>query len=797
MESWLKKELEKPITQFRIKLMAVKNPAPEAASGLLTAYAAECKISPDAIAGAVAWLESGKLPERVNLSTPETQAAWGFAMLADARREPENQTWRAIVKEPRLAQEASMLGTLLLSTVQAPQSTIAWGRPGSWFYQDPVRNHINIDPATAMVLGLQNSRSVVLHEIGHSDITHGRSPKIVALIDKMKAIENKYKTPEGKIDIPEEESIEMQKLAREYSLRETVWQHGEDAAVNTYSEIEGANYPTDVKLGFFRTYIAVSISRALAEKNNPMKELMEALQKMMETIHLGREKTPEELEAEKKAKEIENTIELQVKAGSLAYPITRGWMDVEDPTEWETVDTKKTPETEAIVEAFAGKDGLGNIQPSLQASRMQLFSGLKTEISKSCQDERNRRIDEVFDQFYKPLLDQLPLPPKMGFSYEPGDKEPENEEPEEADPKTLKDCAIEQENSEKAQRAEREKAEQNQKNAIRQSMGSKSPLDRLPENLTGYEDAVEKCQEQIQMVTGIIKGIKKNQEVPGRKVPTLLPEAGVSTFDVHKYERYQEKIDAGKRLSQPDYEFFKKKNKDEAPATTHLVFYIDGSGSMGGRGTKLSMTTLVIFQEAARRAKNVTVTALYSGAEKTELLLNGITPTEQQKKVIGGMLESGHARGDNEICAAGLNEMLTAIDAAMDLKHTNGNIHVLAITDGGTCVYKEEEIVRSLEAVINISKSLSVDTLQLGMYESPFEKANKKIKPRNPKQTPELCKIDGMETIAKEATRILTGRFRQMKSFSPETTKGFQKKASVAKRTLSKLDKEDRRGIME
>lgn len=781
MDSWLSTEKNRGLCQMRSALMAACEglpKPPEQAAADLIAACENHKVALGHARWAAEWMLGNPKPEApLALVTPEEQAVWGFALMAKTKGQKEipQEVKEFVHESPRLTRELNMMAALLLGTIKNKTTQIGWGSPGSWFYHSPTEHRINMDPAMALIMGLQNARSICLHEIGHAAITKERSPKIQDLTEKLKALEQKG--PGGLSIIPKEKIGEAMALRQEYQWRETFWQYTEDAAVNTFAELEGATFPTDISEAILRCYAATLMSREMSrtetEKGNPIKGMLEALA----SAEGEPPTTPKDQDTQRQAETARKTIEGRMKAAGAAFPISRGWMDDDDPAQWEILGSSRTPETQEIVRALAGPSGLASVQPALSASRLDLLKGLSEEITAKCAGRRNQLCDEIFDRLIKPELEKLPPPPapqkEVVWMESPGQEGQPQEKPGETgmgESITLAEGQrrLNQESSNPKQTKEdKERTERARSEAIKNSMGSRSPLDRLPDHCTSYEDFLEKCQEAINHVCRLLTAIRNNQNKPGQKTPALLPEHSVDEFDPEAYLRTREKLASGERILPEDVRFFKKTNTKKEPARTRFGFYLDGSGSMYGDQTKKAVMTLLIFAEAARKVGGISVTAVYSGAGATELLLADTRPTEKERRVLASLLSTGHARGDNEICPGGLAELGTALRGSTPPDALIGATHYIFLTDGGSCAGDERSIRKAIETLLDSNRATTFDTVIVdGSDGNPFRRVSETAAPRRETQKPQISVASTPGDIASRTCEMLGKRLRQIKSFA-------------------------------
>jgi hypothetical protein len=903
--SWLKEEANRPLASFRkalqIELDKLEAPckSKDIADGFervfsdLKEYKDEVEIAMEEAANAVIWLEGQ--PTRPRLDTPLKQAVWGYSLLANQKMEQPQKEEVLLKGNNRLIDEKNLMGSLLLGTIQNPKTTIAWGKSGSWFYNDPVRNHVNIDPGQALILGLDNSRSILLHEIGHSQVTKGRSKKILELHDRLKQLVKVL--PNGMRVVKKEDALDAAKLNRELSYRETFWQYCEDACVNTFAEIEGENFTNDIKRAMWRCYNVILLGRKAGEENSIQKAIAAATEEAKKASGASPKATPTS-----GPNPIEEEIHLILKAAGAAYPIQSGWMDKSDPSEWEYIGTKLSKETEKIVGELCdikNDKAIGSLQPYVVAQRFELASPtILNRLTEELAEERNKKVDNLFDEFFLPLLEKLPDPPTPSESIsipgdgegegEPGnpgegpknpsssqksgkgdpskdksenkdknsngkDGEEKKEEPNEGQKDKDKDKGKGQGDKEKEENKDKGKGEDSsdaldralndqevgenqspedfpvenptsleesrkkiedksareiedsrdrakkaatfQKEGIKASMGSKSPLEELPTGCGNYAEAAAKCQEQIRYVTSILKRIALNQKVVKPSSLDILPAPGygASSFQLDTYIERRKKEASGENIDVEDRKHFLAENDDEKkPATTHLAFYIDGSGSMSGKQAEKTMLTLVILNEASKKVKEIQVSAVYSGAGETQVLIDGGKVNKKHEDLISSILTTGYASGDNEICAQGLQEANECIRKTIPKSGVFGMTHMVFLTDGGSAGHKRGEISDSIKGILDSNPLSTFDTIIVdGSTKTNFHAAQGDVKTKRERQMPTITSCKNVSEICPSITHIYLKRIKQFKSFEPRSIEEAKRSIKKSENTLKKIDEKN------
>jgi hypothetical protein len=836
--------------------------------------------------------ENNSEKEKIRIEEPSYQAIWGFVLLANKKLKSPKIEEEVLKGNKRLIQEKNLMGSLLLGTIQNKNTTICWGKSGSWFYHDPVNNHINMDPGQALLLGLQNSRGILLHEIGHSQITKDRSPRLNQIRKEIESL--CPKGPKGLRLVPKDpkDRMKVAELSREANYRETFWQYAEDACVNTYAEIEGLNFTNDIQTALLRVYAVTLLGReakkiqeeskkAIVGKSNPLKDLIDKLSKAGKKVGTTSKSSEEEKEGEKK--EIEELLEERLKAAGASYPISRGWMDKESQEDWQLIGSKLKEENSLLVEELCQELTKSNellpvasMQPSIIAKRFELVSESSlSKITTECAEKRNETIDALFDKYFLPLIEKLPPPPELPTteiefdSGEDGEKKPNpgnqdkegdkgksgksdqskdddkkkedgtssgqsKEDPKGKDEKgeqgsqgkegkdqedskkdysdivnsegeearkevdnTVEDQTSTLEEASKKNQEEKEKADAEEKKrakdqqiahgeAIKNSMGQRSPLEDLPTGCGNYEEAAKACQPQIGIIVSILKKIAMKQKVksPGRREILPDPLMGAQSFELDSFIERKKKEQSQEMITLDDRKHFThEERKKTEPATTHLAFYIDGSGSMGGNPAEKTMLTLVIFNEASKKVPEIQISAVYSGAGKTRLLLSGgkVCPGEEQ--LISDILCKGYAYGDNEISAGGMSEMITAVSKVVPRTGAFGCTHTIFLTDGGSAPRDREPIAKALETNLNDNPLATFDTLVVdGATETNFHKSLALVKPKRKVQEPTIKECRKVSDICPTIANTLLNRIREFKSFEP-------KSITSTKKTFKKLSK--------
>jgi len=178
----------------------------------------------------------------IELNTPAKQLLWAATLtrMMDAGTEPveRSKLWSQLQGTIGLHNEGIAVAKVISASLQNDDVTFDWGVPGSWFYHNPITNHINLDLYFMLLTGFEHVRAIHLHEIGHSELSAGSYP------DRMKEL---YKTVEKMVDPrsidadgapPKKTRKEQKQLALEvgeWQLWHRAWNTMEDICVDQFA----------------------------------------------------------------------------------------------------------------------------------------------------------------------------------------------------------------------------------------------------------------------------------------------------------------------------------------------------------------------------------------------------------------------------------------------------------------------------------------------------------------------------------------------------------------------------------
>lgn len=733
------------------------------------------------------WILTGETQKNLtekDWQDPNVQTIMGTILLLNACLPKEiAQETKTIQTEPRLDYEKTHYALMSQGMVGNSNTRIGFGEPETWFWFHPIENKINMDIGYGLLFGLQNARAILLHEIGHSQITTGRTPKQISLREK---IQEAFKEIKKGNRLSKKEAIELACDIQEEKARESFFQVAEDCAVNIFAEVEGKKTNQNVKTSILRNYCMLGTKKEICEAEKAMKILGEIMPS------LPNEPNPSE------------NFRHLINAASMGYPLTRNILNSDTP--WSILGTDKNPKTEEIVARLIGSpESTSYLQPSFHTNLLEkLDKGILVEKTRKLGDKRNQSFDEIFDDLLLPEIeklkeeftkkmeegmDQNPMngegkPGDIEIPYQgenEGEDEGKSKEPGKDDPDVYKkasDVITETEEKERKEKEKRDRqtaqsqkeAEDNKRETIKNSSGYGSPFDNLPKDCESYEDAIQKCTEQIGLLTRILRTIALQQKISKPQIMGRLPDSkkGASSLKVSTLIKRQIKEANKEKMLEKDQHHFQNSTPAYQPAITNLELFIDGSGSTHGTVSQQAALTAIILREAAKKIPEIRCFGHFSGTEEAITIISPEHSELQVRETLGGILKTGQGRGSNEIDAKSMAQAISEItDCPPPPNLRIGSTHILFLTDGGTCQGIREqlqEIVKKVTSTPNHTFDLVITD---GSKNSNAEKDISSIQGIPFKKTPRILHADKAEKICSEIVSAFTHQIKKNKSLAP------------------------------
>lgn len=199
----------------------------------------------------------------IELNSPAKQLLWAatLARMMDAGKEPVERStlWKQLEGSIGVHNEAIGVAKVLSASMQNDDVTFDWGAPGSWFYHDPIKNHINLDLYYMLLTGFEHVRAVHLHEIGHSELSDGSyPPRMQELYKKVEALVDPSTVNSDKAAKPKKTKKEQKQLAlevAEWNLWHQAWNSMEDICVDQFAIDMKHRLPQDI--GYSLNHVAM------------------------------------------------------------------------------------------------------------------------------------------------------------------------------------------------------------------------------------------------------------------------------------------------------------------------------------------------------------------------------------------------------------------------------------------------------------------------------------------------------------------------------------------------------------
>ena len=573
---------------------------------------------------------------RPDLSSAYTQLLWGLTSTL-IRRNPDIQKnwtmsdneyaqsriWKSLKDSTQARKELLQQSLLLSQTRTGGSYYLRWGDPKSWFYQHPTEKLINIDLEMAMICGLDNTRSVAIHEIGHAELSLFKPQKLQDLVEEIEGI-NKKRAEKGSLAFDEYKRLNL--AIFEQRTRHSLWNAIEDNCVNRYainhSERVGQNLSKS--LNRFMAILEGSpdqtkIQKEWAEGTNPWALKLANLSNLcLSAVFLNNGL-------------FKNTY--QDWYGRNVYP---DWLS-DQPDD--NLDTKPLHSTITqnhhlmrLLDLCDGLQGVGHLQPSFADRRIagqwdkksQEYCRLRNEIItqiwdtyaeplfKNLRQEKKLQLEQILEDYQKggqscpngiPIegFEDMPLPEGMDSDSLPPDNDPNPDKGQ-----SVQDILEGKSNGEP------DKIDKPNSSSPMSGRGSGSGggLDKLPiGNWSDYQAMVKQYQTPIQHVARLIRDLKRSQIesiIPPDAERTLLPTQSFEQFNLKSFRTEQLLRAQGRGVGIQQMKHFDQTVDIVRTIDPTIILSADGSGSMGrfqkDQWTAMGATIqgMCIFTEACR-----------------------------------------------------------------------------------------------------------------------------------------------------------------------------------------------------
>lgn len=338
-----------------------------------------------AVAAAVAAGQATTMP---TFATPELRLLWAAHLTHFVAQGgvPLERTglWRQLIQSDDAKNEKMRHAFFIARDQFNPSTSIAWGTPGSMFYFSGGENRINIDFLMSMIVGFEDTRSVIYHEIAHSKLMRGFTKKLAETRKEIEELQEKGKTK----GITGPEYARLAGLSMTWKILFMVFDEAENSPANRY----GIN--ASQKLG---QDMGLSLNIAETVIVRPHENQM-----------------PQKADPETLFRNLKLAMRMSLyKNNGLIDDTANGWKSIGVRTDWITARSKVTGQPDLVGQAAfdelmdlcGGPKGLEHLQPT-NIDRMSGAMWLD-KVTNEYAEKRNEIIDDIWDRYVQPIVQPL------------------------------------------------------------------------------------------------------------------------------------------------------------------------------------------------------------------------------------------------------------------------------------------------------------------------------------------------------------------------------------------------------
>jgi len=358
-----------------------------------------------------------------DLNTRSGQLVWAAGLAHAFQASPpgtirSHPVWKTLTDNRQVAGSLGATARFIDMSATNRNATMDWGAPGSWFWFAPDKNHVNIDlfhtlltgfgedPAPS-VKGMAHASGVMMHEVGHSQLTTRFTDKMQALqkreTELMEASEERKLT--------QDEFKELARVRTEFSLRMNVMNAAEDNCVNQYAANHGQDFPHDFGASLNVVNVLLQGTGHYLRSQQDQSREQSKLQEILENLMSGSK--------QKEVQEAGQALANLNKAIALSFYATNGLFDKSDMETWKrlgidpdkikTADANPSPSAvghflgtgsrdfDHLLDLNVGPHGMASLQP--QSRDRWLLRSVFARSIETYADRRCRIIDEIWDKY--------------------------------------------------------------------------------------------------------------------------------------------------------------------------------------------------------------------------------------------------------------------------------------------------------------------------------------------------------------------------------------------------------------
>jgi len=369
---------------------------------------------------------------QIDLSSRSNQLVWAAGLGHVFQTNPpkparSHPLWRAITDNPQVQGSLSSAARFIDLSVTNRNATMDWGMPGSWFWFSPDKNHVNIDlfntlltgfaddPAPG-IKGMAHASGVMMHEVGHSQLTTRFTDKMQVLLQQEMNIigfsaEDKKKLTDQEFEkfynekvkqLSLQDKLKLVRVRTEFGLRMNVMNAAEDNCVNQYAANYGYEMPHDFSASL-----------------NVCNVVLQGTGHILKTPPENPDANDEAANAQKSFADLNKAIALSFySTNGLFRDDTETWKRLGiDPDAIKASDTASgqsaadhflntgKSDFERLLDLNVGASGMAGQQPQIRDR--QLLRSIFARSIETYADRRCRIVDEIWDKYAAQYADVI------------------------------------------------------------------------------------------------------------------------------------------------------------------------------------------------------------------------------------------------------------------------------------------------------------------------------------------------------------------------------------------------------
>lgn len=385
-----------------------------------------------------------------DLTNRDAQLAWAAALAhitltqtdTSVRRHP---VWQTLTHNPRLTNSLTAAARYIDMSMSNPDVSMDWGTPGSWFYFTPDKNHINIDLFHTLICGFDDqgqdgfdgfahSIAVMMHEIGHAELTVRFPKRMQDLKDRDDALIKRGK----KQKLTDLQRKELMRTKLEFALRMSVFNAAEDNCVNRYAANIAKEFPHNFSKSLNIVNMILQGSAMFLDGEHHLNPEKSKVQELMEKAFNNQD--------DRRLRDAQMALDRLNRVLALSFYTSNGLFSAKDYKTWERLgidpktirrsgttdeDAQQSPykDFDDLMRMNVGYSGIAYMQPAAQ-EKWSLKSTFQSRVTHYA-DERCAMIEKIWNEYAAEhaqilidAVERLADQPKGNEQGDPGNGDP-------------------------------------------------------------------------------------------------------------------------------------------------------------------------------------------------------------------------------------------------------------------------------------------------------------------------------------------------------------------------------------